>query len=308
MNILVIKLGALGDFIYALGPMAAIRRAHAGDHITLLTTKPFARLGKECGYFDDVWIDEKPKAFDILGWFHLRSRLNHGKFSRVYDLQNNDRTSLYFRLFSPRPEWVGAAKGASHRNDKPERVVGHAFHGHVQTLALAGITDVGLDPLTWMRCEVSVFGLPKSYVLLVAGSSPQHPEKRWPIEYYRLLAAKLLRQGYHPVLIGSKAEEETNAEISRGLDILNLTGKTALEDLPALARGAEAAIGNDTGPMHIICVSGCPTVMFFCSQKSTIQKHGPQGPCVIALEARELQEITPQDAIAAFFKVREKKG
>ncbi len=307
MNVLVIKLGALGDFVYALGPMAAIRRAHVGDRITLLTTKPFARLGKECGYFDDVWVDEKPKAFDILAWLHLRSRLNQGQFSRVYDLQNNDRTGFYLRLFSPRPEWVGAAKGASHRNTNPARVLGHAFHGHVQTLALAGITDVALDPLAWMRCEVAVFGLPSSYVLLVAGSSPQHPEKRWPIEHYRILAAKLLRQGYHPVLIGSKAEEEANAAIARGLDVLNLTGRTALEDLPALARGAEAAIGNDTGPMHIICVTGCPTVMFFCSQKSTIQKHGPQGPRVLALEAEDISKITPEDAMAAFFKVLAKK-
>ena len=34
-RILVIKLGALGDFVQALGPFAAIRRHHAGDRITL---------------------------------------------------------------------------------------------------------------------------------------------------------------------------------------------------------------------------------------------------------------------------------
>ena len=42
-RILVIKLGALGDFIYALGPMAAIRRHHKDARITLLTTAPFEK-------------------------------------------------------------------------------------------------------------------------------------------------------------------------------------------------------------------------------------------------------------------------
>ena len=35
-NILVIKLGALGDFIYAIGPMQAIKRHHKTASITLL--------------------------------------------------------------------------------------------------------------------------------------------------------------------------------------------------------------------------------------------------------------------------------
>lgn len=309
MNILVIKLGALGDFIYALGPMAAIRRAHPQDRLTLLTTKAFANLGRGCGYFDEVLIDDRPKLFDVMGWIKLRAELNKSHFSRVYDLQNNDRTSFYFRMLSPRPEWVGAAKGASHCNSSPERVAGHAFHGHVQTLALAGITDVALDPLLWMRSELSVFKLPKPYVLLVPGSSPQHPAKRWPIENYRLLAAKLLRQGFHPVIIGGKAEEEAAEAIARGLDVVNLTGQTALEELPALARGAVAAIGNDTGPLHIICVTGCASVMFFCSKASTIQKHGPQGPRVLALEADDLGKITPEEAMSAFLKtLPEKEG
>ena len=43
-RILVIKLGALGDVVQALGPMAAIRRHHADAHITALTAPAFAPL------------------------------------------------------------------------------------------------------------------------------------------------------------------------------------------------------------------------------------------------------------------------
>ncbi|MDY0029741.1 MAG: glycosyltransferase family 9 protein [Pseudobdellovibrionaceae bacterium] len=309
-NILVIKLGALGDFIYSFGAMAAIRRAHPDDYITLLTTKPFVKMAEESKYFNSIHVDERPKTFQFMKWLSLRKWFNSGDFSRVYDLQNNDRTSLYLKLFSPKPEWVGAAKGASHCNDSPDRSTGHAFYGHVQTLALAGITDVTLDPLEWMKGDISTYGLHSPYVILVAGSSPQHPEKRWPIEYFRTLATKLLRNGYQPVLLGTAAEVEVNQMIARGLEgVADLTGKTGLLDLPALARGAAGAIGNDTGPMHIMSVTGVPSIVLFCTKKSTIKKHGPQGAAVKALESENLAEISSSEVLESFFTlVSEKKA
>ena len=59
--ILVIKLGALGDFIQALGPFAAIRRHHKGAPVTLLTTEPFAEFARASPYFDDVWTGGRPR-------------------------------------------------------------------------------------------------------------------------------------------------------------------------------------------------------------------------------------------------------
>jgi ADP-heptose:LPS heptosyltransferase len=82
-NILVIKLSALGDFIQALGPMAAIRRAHPDDHITMLTTKLFKNFAEKCGYFDHIIIDDRPKALNIKGWLKLRKALRAGAFNRV---------------------------------------------------------------------------------------------------------------------------------------------------------------------------------------------------------------------------------
>ena len=68
MNILVIKLGALGDFIQALGPMAAIRRHHRDARLSLLTTLPFARLAGMSGYFDRVETDDRPRWNQPAGW------------------------------------------------------------------------------------------------------------------------------------------------------------------------------------------------------------------------------------------------
>ena len=70
-KILVIKLSAFGDFILALGPMAAIRRHHADAQITLLTTAPFVSLARESGYFDDICVDLRPGLTDVRGWSRL---------------------------------------------------------------------------------------------------------------------------------------------------------------------------------------------------------------------------------------------
>lgn len=294
-QILVIKLGALGDFIYALGPMKAIRAHHPQARITLLTTAPFAKLGKDCGYFDDVLIDAKPKWYDLSAVIAFARDLNQRKFTRVYDLQNNDRTAFYLHLFSPRPEWVGAARGASHRNTSPERTRGHSYHGHVQTLRLGGVEDVKLDDLSWMTGNLDKFPLRPPYVLLVPGCSPAHPEKRWPVVGYKDIARRLIAEGVQPVLLGTAAEADINAEIAAGLEVLNLTGQTAFYDIPALARGAQAAIGNDTGPAHMIAATGLPLVMLFCSAASTVKKHGPQGARAKTIEAADLTTISADD-------------
>ena len=292
-NILVIKLGALGDFIQALGPMKAIRTHHPDAKVTLLTTKPFVKFAQKSGYFDEVVIDKRPKWHDIAGWIHLKKILNAGAYGRVYDLQNNDRTSIYFKLFSKRTEWVGVAKGASHENSSPERTAGKAFDGHRQTLGLAGIKQVDVDNLSWVVPE-HTFDLPTPYVLIVPGGSEQHLEKRWPAASYATLCRKLLTSRITPVLIGTKAESVVTDSIKNAVpDVIDLTGKTDLFDLPFLARTAKAAIGNDTGPMNIIGPTGCPSLILF-SRKSNPLRHAPLGSRVKTIKRDSLDDLTPE--------------
>lgn len=294
-HILVIKLGALGDFVQALGPMAAIRRHHPGDRITLLTTAPFAALGQACGYADDVAVDRRPRWYDAGGWLALRRFLNGGGFSRVYDLQNNDRTSLYMRLFSKRPEWVGAARGASHRNASKARTAGTALAGHIQTLALAGIRDTGIDDLGWVSADIARFSLPARYALLVPGSAPQHPRKRWPAAHYGALACHLAGTGVTPVVLGTAAEKECMQEIRRACpQTRDLSGQTDFLDIIALARGAACAVGNDTGPMHLIAPTGCPSLVLF-SDASNPARHAPAGARVRTLVRGDLALLSPEE-------------
>lgn len=297
-NILVIKLGALGDFVQALGPMAAIRKHHRADRITLLTTAPFESLARASGYFDDVILDKRPKWHDLAGWLSLRGMLNNGNFTRVYDLQNNDRTAFYLKLFSPKPEWVGAAPGASHRNASPLRTEGKAFDGHAQTLALGGISAVPVDNLSWMKSSTDYAHIAKPYVLLVVGASPKHPEKRWP--HYAAFAAMLSKKNITPVIIGGSSEAGIAQEITaRVPSAINLAGKTPLADLPDLARNALGCVGNDTGPMHFIAPAGCPSIVLF-SKKSNPVRHAPLGERVSTLQKSDLKDLEPQEVWAAF--------
>lgn len=305
-KILVIKLGALGDFIQALGPMAAIRHHHKNAHITLLTTAPFADLTTGSGFFDDIHIDVKPRWFNVSGWRNLKKFFNESGFSRIYDLQNSDRTSLYFRLLTKknRLEWVGAAKGASHRNESPGRVKGHAFDGHVQTLGLAGITGIKIDRLEWMQADLAAFPLRRPCVLLVPGASPARSEKRWPAENYARLAKILAQWGYQPVILGTKHETGiAKTIIDSAPAALDLTGCTTLPQLAVMARAAAACIGNDSGPLHLVAATGCPCLALFSGTSDPV-KHAPRGAAVTILKSENLETLKVEKVLQ-LFKPRE---
>jgi len=293
-NILVIKLGALGDFIQSLGPMAAIRKHHSDAHITLLTTKPFVEFAKASGYCDEILLDPRPKLTDVKSWLYLFGALNEGNFTRVYDLQNNDRTGFYLKLFSKKPEWVGVARGASHRNTSKDRTKGLAFYGHAQTLGLAGIKDVKIDTLEWVKGRDNFEGLKPLYVLIASGSAPDHPEKRWPAKHYITLCKTLVDHGYQPVLIGTEAERDAVDQIEIAVpESLNLCGKTSLFDVATLAQNAVGAVGNDTGPMHIIAPTGCKTLVLF-SANTNPKRHSPLGDNVVTMQVDDLEYLLPQ--------------
>lgn len=294
-RILVIKLSAFGDFIQSIGPMQAIRNHHPDAAITLLTTAPFVSIARESGLFNDIWTDTRPKIANPKGWWRLAQRLRGGRFDRVYDLQNNDRTALYFHMMTAarrqKTEWVGTAAGASHRDSISSKKNEHAIDRHTRMLALAGITGVMINDLGWVRGDTAHFGLPHPYIMLVPGSAPERPEKRWPAGHYGALAQQLAAWGYTPVVIGTAQEMEAGNTIRTACPTaINLCGQTSLMDLVVLARASAGAIGNDTGPMHIIAPTGCPSIILF-SRHSDPALHAPRGPRVRVIARDELKDL-----------------
>jgi ADP-heptose:LPS heptosyltransferase len=304
-RILVIKLGALGDFVLALGPFAAIRRAHGHAHITLLTIPALAGFARDCGYFDQLWTDTRPSFTQPRAWLALRRKLRGGEFRRVYDLQTSDRSGWYYHLLGPgrRPEWSGIARGCSHPHDNPERDFMHTVERQAEQLACAGIADVAPADLSWADADISRFGLAERFALLVPGAAPRRPRKRWPVENYAALAAGFADDHVQPVLLGTGAEELIAAEIVRRQPMVkSLVGETTLGDIATLARRAAGAVGNDTGPMHIVAAAGCPAVVLFSAESDPALAR-PRGPAVTVLQSSDLADL-PLDEVAAALIMR----
>ncbi len=293
-RILVIKHAALGDFIQACGPFAAIRRYHADRHITLMTTPTFADLGAASGYFDAVWIDDRPSWRRPLAWWRLRRKLLAGRFARVYDLQTSDRTAAYFHVLprARRPEWSGHVAGCSHRHVDPARDSMHTIDRQAAQLRAAGINAVPPPDMSWLRGDVDAFLKGGPCALLVPGSTPNRPEKRWPGDSFAALAEKLTATGLVPFVIGTANEAALMDRIAAAVPgAVNLCGRTSLGQIASLARAATVAIGNDTGPMHIIAQAGCPSLVLF-SAHSDPALCAPRGANVTVLRGAPLSDVS----------------
>jgi ADP-heptose:LPS heptosyltransferase len=297
-RILVIRLGALGDFVQSLGPFAAIRAQHPGAEITLLTTAPFAPLARLAPWFDRVEIDARPAWWNLAGVLRLRRQVR--RFDFVYDLQTSQRSSRYFRV-AGRPPWSGIAPGCSHPQADPARETMHTFERQRDQLRLAGINSVPPPDLHFLTAR-PVPDLPARFALLVPGAAPHRPAKRWPAERFAALATILAERGLTPVVIGAAADAKLAATIRAACPAaLDLTGRTALADLFAFAARAALAVGNDTGPMHIAAAVGAPCVVLFSadSNPAMTAPRGPDGAWPTVLRAPVLADLSVERVAAA---------
>ena len=280
-RILGIKLSALGDFVQAMGPFAAIRKHHDDARIILLTTKPYAALAKASPYFDEVWVDRRPKPWDVPGMLHLRKMLRSSKFQMVYDLQTSERSSRYFHLVATGTSWSGIASDASHPHANPDRDLMHTIERQADQLRMAGIPETPLPDLSWVERDLRKFHLPQKFVLMVPGGAAHRTAKRWPAERYAEIARKFGEQGTASVLIGTDADAEAvDRVLAVSKTTMSLLDHTELLDIPAIARKAWAAVGNDTGPMHLAAAAGCRSVVLF-SEESDPALCAPRGPVTI---------------------------
>jgi ADP-heptose:LPS heptosyltransferase len=299
-RVLVIRLSALGDFVQSLGPMAALRYHHAADHLALLTTAPFAAFATEFGLFDEVLIDRRPKPSAFREWWGLRRQLRQGRFDRVYDLQTSARSSHYLRLFSrrSRPQWSGIAPGGSHPHANLDRDRQHTIDKQAEQLLMAGIYPIPqpASPRSTRELPAGLAG--RDFVLLVPGSSPHRPAKRWPAECYGRLALALSDAGYVPVVVGTAEERALAIEIRRACRVaIDLTGHTDLSDLAALTRNAGLTVGNDTGVCHLAAAAGNPVVVLF-SAASDPALCAPRGNLVLVLAMPDLNDLEVDPVLA----------
>jgi len=308
-KILVIKLSAVGDFVLAFPAFERIRAAHPDAKITLLTTPPFEGLARLSPFFNHIETDGRPVGPGA--WLALVARLRGAHYDRIYDLQNNDRTNAYFQALRPGPPpWSGVALGCSLPHRNPARMAMHALERQAEQLRDAGIwpgaptqpLSAAPPDISWILNKASAARSvaapsPRPMVLLVPGSSAHRPEKRWPIEHYARLAQALQADGLDIVVVGGLQESPLARAIQRRAPrARDQTGRTDFTQIAALGARAALAVGNDTGPMHLIAAAGAPTISLF-SSASDPALSGPRG-YVTVFQAPDLKDVAVETVLA----------
>ncbi len=94
------------------------------------------------------------------------------------------------------------------------------------------------------------------------------PAKRWPVEYFAALAARLVAAGLGVWVLGSKKERPLGEAIE-GADgrgrIRNLCGETRLEEAVDVLAASTAAVTNDSGLMHVAAAVGTHVIALYGS-------------------------------------------
>ena len=265
-NILIIKLGALGDVVLSLPQIMKLLEVHADDHVTLLTAPAFAEL-----------VDGLPlqvvtfRRKGFVEMLRIVRWLLWQQFDVVYDLQGSLRSRVMTQL-TQADKRVGRKPAIAYTHAPPDQGAGsHAFDCFNEVLVAGGLEAA----LPWLQLPVSVAatmrvadwlqqqGLTdKKLVLLHAGSSRQWLSKRWPEACFRSLADALEARGLVVVWTGGADERTLNAHLAThaGVDATTVFG---LAELLALAGRAVFAVTNDSGPMHVLSAAALPVYAFF---------------------------------------------
>lgn len=266
-RVVVVRLGALGDMVIATAFLRRLISAHGDDGaVTLLTTPSFVPLFAN---FPGLSVVAFPRRGFRARWQAIRF-LRSGRFDRIYDLQSNHRSRVLVAASGIR-ERVGLwpLPPFTHHPDFGREAPCHIFDRTNAMLAAAGVAPA--DPVVWLPepsdaasrvegwlVEAGLVGRP--LVLLHAGASRVHPEKRWP--GFIGLVTSLLDNGYQPVCVGGPDDAAINQTLATqgGVDA---TGVFSLPELIALGRRARFAVTNDSGPMHVIAAAGIPVFALF---------------------------------------------
>jgi ADP-heptose:LPS heptosyltransferase len=111
--------------------------------------------------------------------------------------------------------------------------------------------------------------------------------KNWPLEKYQRLAARL--EKHIPVKWCAGPSED-------------LPGAVRFDDLYQLAcwlRGAAVYVGNDSGITHLAAAAGVPTVALFGPTDPELW--APRGPRVCIIKAEPIERISEEQVYAACF-------
>lgn len=273
-RVLVIKRDGIRQFVEAEPAFSAIRKAHPGATVDLLTSPVLQRLAKNAPFFDRV-VSTRPLA--VKGdRQELVGQLKRVGYGLVYDLDGTKesmdlRSSL--RGFRG-PQWIGPKRPLSEgrRALAPSPLAGPGMR---KLLKSAGLPlDERLPDLSWSaqaleqtaNMDPSWFGLPDVFGLLIPANNPGH---RWPAERYGELARAMADKGITPVIVGNPEVASFAAEIAKAFDSAPHAGRTPVElcgkadaaQIAMLGKRAKFFVAGPAEELHLVTAVGLSGVV-----------------------------------------------
>ena len=259
-KILLIKHGALGDIVFALEPILAIRNKFNNSVINLVTEEKFVSFFKKIKMFDQFLVDNRG---GILSTLSLIIKIITGKYDLIIDLQNSKRTNFYhffIKIFS-RSRINGSRSFVHDRYIIPTQGKESPTQGLFNQLKLLDINLIEPD-FSWLISDKEDQSIAnKEVVLVIPGVSKSGHIKQWSPNKYQQLCSFLESKGYFICLVGTKHDTMSFQPIlDHCKNIINLIDKSPPEIIYSIASKSKLVITNDTGPGHIAALSKVNTL------------------------------------------------
>jgi len=287
-NILIIKLGSLGDVVQVSGALKDIRKHHKNEKITILTTAKYLNLFKNCPYVDACLEDERLPRYNIFYLLKLRKLINSLNFIKVYDLQNSNRTTFYRKFIFNINDW-------SSSKDIPQNKYNNSvLQRFDEQLRKSNIqTRYTLKPdFSWAAENGNYYNLDtnKKYILFFPFCSKDLIHKRWP--YFSELI-NLIKQN-HPefeLVVVPGPDEIIEAKSFNIKIALNNNSVLNFFELASLIKKSHLVIANDTGPAHMTAHLGAKGFVLFGSH-TTPEKVSIERENFIAIKSINLKLLS----------------
>lgn len=285
MKILIRATNWVGDAILALPALRAVRNRFPEAEIAILARPYVADIYRDQQICDQLIVYDSANAHaGFFGRERIAAELRAKKFDVAFLLQNAfDAAWLAWRAGIP--ERIGYARDG--RNllltkaiavPKPGEIPPHEKFYYLELLRRAGWIDslpdksfISLHVPEQSRLRAGEFlaqaGARKNSLRIAIGAGASYGSaKCWPSSRFAELANWLQFQSdCDVILFGTPSEAAVTSAIAAGMrkSPVDLTGKTAIADLPALLSHCHLFIGNDSGAMHVAAAVGLPVIAVF---------------------------------------------
>jgi heptosyltransferase-2 len=284
-RLLVIRGGAIGDFILTLPAIKLLREAFPGAHLEILGYRHIVALAEGRFYADATRSIEYSA---MSGFFVPRSELAPDLSEYFASFQQ-----VVSYLFDPDRFFETNVRRAGVKNflaayakiDDSEHAAKQLARP-LQSLALY-LDDhaATVHPTETDRAAAAKFSLNVRGRLIAIHPGSGSAKKNWPIERWRELGTQLLEGGAELLIIGGEADEAQLATLTaawRG-GAIHVARDLPLPQLAAVLERCTLFLGHDSGISHLAAAVGTRCVLLFGATDPAIW--APANPGVSVVEA-----------------------